>query len=168
MTARRGWPEEVRKPASCCGATRAATPAASPGSIARSSPDGMPGPAPSTVRRWAAQEDWKSWAGEDGAAPPQPEPAPVDDMWRRQVVRQVEAALRTPSTPFFRGAFDGDRAAAEASLTEAAASMEHLLAQPGVRALLRAAFREEDAPPVFFANRERQAWERLVQRSMRR
>ena len=43
--------------------------------------------------------------------------------------------------------------------------MEHLLAQPGVRGLLRAAFREEEAPPVFFANRERQAWERLLQRT---
>jgi hypothetical protein len=41
--------------------------------------------------------------------------------------------------------------------------MEQLLAQPGVRGLLRAAFREAAGPPVFVATRERRAWERLVQ-----
>jgi hypothetical protein len=83
-------------------------------------------------------------------------------MWRRQVVRQVESALRAQRA-LLLGTFDGDPAASAEALATAG-SMEQLLAQPGVRALLRAAFTEAAAPPVFFATRERQAWERLVQR----
>jgi hypothetical protein len=83
-------------------------------------------------------------------------------MWRRHVVRQVEAAL-TAQRALLLGTFDGDPAASAEALTTAG-SMEHLLAQPGVRGLLRALFRAEEVPPVFVANRERQAWERLVQR----
>jgi hypothetical protein len=83
-------------------------------------------------------------------------------MWMRRVVRQVECAL-TAQRALLLGTFDGDPAASAEALTTAA-SMEQLLAQPGVRGLLRAAFREEEAPPEFFATRERRAWERLVPR----
>jgi hypothetical protein len=79
------------------------------------------------------------------------------------MLRHVDAVLRL-QRDLLQGAFDRDQAAAEASLTEADASMTHLLAQPAVRALLRVAFREEQAPPVFVAERERRAWERLVPR----
>jgi hypothetical protein len=125
--------------------------------------DDTPGPAPSTVRRWATQEDWQSWAGEEAPALPGRDLHQWTTMWRRHVVRQVEAAL-TAQRVLLLGTFDGDPAAAEEAFTEAACSMTDLLAQPSVRGLLRVAFSEEEAPPVFFAKRERLAWERLVQR----
>jgi hypothetical protein len=84
-------------------------------------------------------------------------------MWCRHVVRQVEAALAAQRA-LLLGTFDGDPAASVEALATAG-SMEQLLAQPAVLGLLRAAFREEQAPPVFVATRERQAWERLVQRT---
>jgi hypothetical protein len=83
-------------------------------------------------------------------------------MWRRHMLRQVDAALRV-QRDLLLGAFDGP-AAAERSLTEADASVTRLLAQPAVLSLLQIAFSEEAAPPVFVAERERQAWERLVPR----
>jgi hypothetical protein len=85
-------------------------------------------------------------------------------MWRRHVVRQVEAALQVQNA-VLTGRFDGDPAATVEALTRADATMTDLLALPGVRALLRAAFTEEEAPPVFVAERERRAWERLVPRT---
>jgi hypothetical protein len=84
-------------------------------------------------------------------------------MWRRHVLRQVDAVLRL-QRDLLLGAFDGDQAAAEASLTEADASMEQLLAQPAVLSLLRAAFSEPTPLPVPLTKRERRAWARLVQR----
>jgi hypothetical protein len=162
MTARRGWPEDVRQRCFVlwcgCGNRNASRTA---WLYREEHPDAL-GPAASTIRRWAHDEGWSAWAGEH----PPPMPGQNWDrwttMWRRHVVRQVESAL-TAQRALLLGTFDGDPAASAEALTTAG-SMERLLAQPGVRALLRAAFREEEAPPVFFAERERRAWERLVQR----
>ena len=166
MTARRGWPEAVRE--ACfrlwCDTGRNASRVAR--LYRQEFPDDTPGPAPSTIRRWSSREGWTSWAGQE--VPPL-RGQNMDQwrtMWFRRVTRQVESALGA-QRELLLGTFDGDPAASAEALTTAA-SMEHLLARPGVRAALRAAFREEEAPPVFFANRERQAWERLVQRKTHR
>jgi hypothetical protein len=161
MTARRGWPEDVRQRAYTLWCSTGACNAARTARLLRRERSGDgPGPGASTVRRWSAQEQWKLWAGEN---PPPMHGQSRDQwttMWRRHVLRHVDAALRVQRDHLL-GAFDGP-AAADASLTEAACSMTHLLARPSVRGLLRASFREEETPPVFVANRERQAWNRLV------
>jgi hypothetical protein len=126
-------------------------------------PDGERGPSPATVRRWSAEEDWSSWAGEE--VPPMRgwDLHQWQTMWFRQVARQMESAFRA-ERDILRGAFDGDPAAGVEALTHAKVTMQHLLAQPGVRALMLTPFRGEKAAPVFFSKRERQAWERLQQR----
>jgi hypothetical protein len=130
-------------------------------------PDGECGPSSATVRRWSVAEDWRSWAGE--AVPPMRgrDLQQWRTGWLRQVMRQAEAALNAHQD-VLEGAFDGDPAASDETLTKADASIQHLLAQPGVRALLLDLFSEEKAPPVFVSQRERQAWERLRQRHSRR
>jgi hypothetical protein len=124
------------------------------------------GPAVATVRRWAAQEDWQSWAGEH---PPPIRSTDVNQwmtMWRRHVARQIDAALRI-QTDVFLGKFDDDPATGAASLTTAAASLQQILTQPGVRALLRFGPSGVEASPISLAKRERQARERLRQRRIR-
>jgi hypothetical protein len=130
--------------------------------LRQDAPDDAPIPGASTIRRWAAEEGWAAWAGESQPPLPRQNRARWMRMACRRALRQVESAL-TAQRALLLGTFDADPAASAEALTTAA-SMEQLLAQPGVRALLRAAFREEEAPPVFVATRERQAWERLVQR----
>jgi hypothetical protein len=164
MTARRGWPEDVRQRCFVLWCGRGNRNASRTAWLFREEHPDASGPAPSTIRRWAHDEGWSAWAGEH----PPPMPGQHRDqwttMWRRHMLRHVDAVLRL-QRDLLLGVFDGDQAAAEASLTEADASMTHLLAQPAVLGLLRAAFREEAAPPVFVATRECQAWERLVPRT---
>jgi hypothetical protein len=164
MTARRGWPDEVRQRAYTLWCGRGNRNASRTAWLFRKEHPDAVGPALSTIRRWAHDEGWSAWAGEH----PPPMPGQHRDqwttMWRRHMLRHVDAVLRL-QRDLLQGAFDGDQAATAEALTEADASMTRLLAQPAVRALLRAAFSEEEAPPVFFAERERQAWERLVQRT---
>jgi hypothetical protein len=161
MTARRGWPEDVRE--ACfrlwCDTGHNASRVAR--LYRQDLPDDTPGPAPSTVRRWSVEERWRDWAGDEVPHLPGQNLDQWTTIWRRHVLRHVDAALRAQRDHLL-GTFDNP-AAAEGSLTEAEGSMTHLFAQPGVHALLRIAFSEEEAPPVFVANRERQAWERLVQ-----
>jgi hypothetical protein len=126
-------------------------------------PEEERGPSPATVRRWSVAEDWPSWAGEE--VPPM-RGGNLDQwrrMWVRQVSRQMNSALKAQED-VLRGAFDGDPAAGFEALTQANVTMQHLLAQPGVRALMLTLFRGEQAAPVFFSKRERQAWHRLRQR----
>jgi hypothetical protein len=84
-------------------------------------------------------------------------------MWRRHMLRQVDAALRV-QRDLLQGTFDGDPAASAKALATAGASMEHLLAQPAVLSLLRIAFSEPTPLPVPLTKRERRAWARLVPR----
>ena len=167
MTARRSFPEEVRQRAYALWCSDGAYNAARTARLLqRELADDGPGPSAPTVRRWSAQEQWKAWVGENAPPLRGQNLERWTTMWRRQVVRQLDATVRVQRDHLL-GAFD-DPVAAEGALTEAACSMTRLLAQPGVRGLLRAAFREEEAAPVFFANRERQAWERLGQHKRRR
>lgn len=126
-------------------------------------PDGERGPSPATVRRWSVAEDWWSWAGEEVPPMRGRDLHQWQKMWFRQVARQMESALRA-ERDILRGTFDGDPAAGCEALTQANVTRQHLLAQPGVRALLLTPLRGEQAAPVFFSKRERQAWDRLRQR----
>jgi len=84
-------------------------------------------------------------------------------MWCRHVLRQMDAAL-TLQMDVLLGTFDSDPGAGLAVLTTSAATMEQLLAQPSVRALLRVAFSEGTASPVSLTTRERRVWARLQRR----
>jgi hypothetical protein len=129
-------------------------------------PDDARIPGASTIRHWAAAEGWAAWAGEKAPPLPGQNLRQWTTMWRRHVVRQVEAALQVQNA-VLTGRFDGDYSAADASLATADASMTHLLAQPGVRALLRVAFSGEDAPSLPLPERERHVRRRLLQRRNR-
>jgi hypothetical protein len=126
-------------------------------------PDGGRGPSPATIRRWSVVEDWPSWAGDE--VPPMR--GRTLRQWRtgwlRQVMRQMDSAL-SAERDILLGAFDGDPAGGFKALTQAKITMQHLLAQPGVRALMLTPFCREETAPMYFSKRERQAWYRLRQR----
>ena len=133
------------------------------GCIRQQLPAGALGPSPATVRRWRAAERWQEWAGGDVPPLPFKNMPQWHRMWCRHVLRQMDAAL-TLQMDVLLGTFDRDPGAGVAVLTTSAATMEQLLAQPSVRALLRMAFSEGHASPVSLTRRERRVWARLQRR----
>ena len=142
-----------------CGATRAATPVASPGSIARSVRTTRPVLPPPRFGAGAA--------GRVGRAGParrcRPSAVRTCEQWRtmwfRQVTRQVEAALtaqREPPPRHVRRRPGGQLPRPSRRQTPA---WTDLLAQPGVRGLLRAAFREEERTARVLRQPRAPAWE---------
>jgi hypothetical protein len=168
MTARRGWPEDVRQRAyalwcgaGVCNAARTAR------LLRQEHTDGGPGPGASTVRRWSAQDGWKDWVGKNPPPLGSQDLAQWTRMWRRHVVRQVATALRVQND-ILTGRFDGDLSGADTSLPKGAASMEQLLAQPGVLAFLRVGLNGAQSRSMSLPERERHLRRRLVQRKTQR
>ena len=170
MTDRRGWPEAMRYRCFVLWSGPAWGSAGRTRRILRQDlPDEAPLPGASTIRRWAAQERWKDWRGDD--VPPMPWRDPRQRhiwqlMWHRHAARQIEVALRVQNA-VLTGAFDGDPAAS----METFVSMDRLLAQPALRAIQRLVWQDlfseqRTMPVVSLTPRERRAWLRLTRRTM--
>jgi hypothetical protein len=128
---------------------------------------GGPGPGSSTIRRWSAQEQWKDWVGANPPPLRGRDLSPWTTMWRSHLVRQVETALRVQND-IITGRFDGDLSGAESSLTTAASSMEQLLEQPGVLALLRIDLSWSQTRSMSLPEREHRLRKRLLRQRKER